>query len=130
MEIPKGNSRDDIKARRQIIKDLYAKWISEHPDKKVWNKSLKAYIHIKYQSINETLGYAPLSYEATEAILHLTDLLSNARVIVTRPAKNNDKNQRRFTEMVLLVFGNVQLLVGKQRTTKEYVQYCITKKQR
>jgi hypothetical protein len=47
MEIPRGNSREDIKARRQIIKDFYANWIAEHPEKKVYNKSLKADIHVK-----------------------------------------------------------------------------------
>ena len=56
MEIPRGNGREDIKARKQIIKDFYANWISEHPDKMIWNKSLKAFIHVKYLSINETAG--------------------------------------------------------------------------
>ena len=37
MEIPLGNSREDNKARKQIIKDFYASWIAEHPEKKVWN---------------------------------------------------------------------------------------------
>ena len=32
MEIPKGNSREEVRARRQIIKDYYAKWIAKHPD--------------------------------------------------------------------------------------------------
>ena len=32
MEIPRGNSREDIKARKQIIKDFYATWIAEHPE--------------------------------------------------------------------------------------------------
>ena len=43
----------------------YAKWIAEHPDKKVWNKALHAYIHIKFLSINETSGQASVSYEST-----------------------------------------------------------------
>ena len=59
-DIPKGKEREDIKIRRQIIKDFYADWIAHHPDKKVWNNTLKAYIHVKYLSINETLGHAPL----------------------------------------------------------------------
>ena len=63
MEIPQGNSREDNKAWKQIIKDYYASWIANHPDKKVWNKSLKRFIHIKGQSINETAGHASLSYE-------------------------------------------------------------------
>ena len=30
--IPAGTRKEDIKAREKIIKDFYAKWISEHPD--------------------------------------------------------------------------------------------------
>ena len=33
--IPAGTRKEDIKAREKIIKDFYAKWISEHPDKKM-----------------------------------------------------------------------------------------------
>ena len=29
MEIPRGNCRDDNKARKQIIKDFYASWIAD-----------------------------------------------------------------------------------------------------
>ena len=56
-EIPKGSTREDIKARKKIIGDFYASWIEAHPDKKIWNKSLHAYIHVKFQSINETKGH-------------------------------------------------------------------------
>ena len=38
--IPLGRSKEDIKAREQIIKDFYANWIAEHPDKKVLNHAL------------------------------------------------------------------------------------------
>jgi hypothetical protein len=128
MEIPRGNSREDIKARRQIIKDFYASWIAEHPDKKIWNKSLKAYIHVKYLSINETVGHAPLSYESTFAVLNLTMLLSDATLTKTKPTKTNDKNQRPYSQMLFLYYQEIRLIVGKQRTNGEYVQYCITKK--
>ena len=31
--IPKGRTKEDIKIREQLIKDFYARWISEHcPD--------------------------------------------------------------------------------------------------
>ena len=130
MEIPRGNSRDYIKARRQIIKDFFAAWIAEHPEKKVYNKSLKAEIHVKFQSINETLGHAPISYESTLAVLNLTVLLCDAVKVKTKPAKTNDRNQRLYSDMVFLYLGEIRLIVGKQRSTGEYVQYCITKKQR
>ena len=74
MEIPKGNSREDIKNRKQIIKDFYATWIAEHPEKIVWNKSLKAEIHIKYLSINETVGHASGTFESTDAVMSLTEI--------------------------------------------------------
>ena len=37
MEIPQGTSREDNKARKQIIKNFYASWIAANPEKKVWN---------------------------------------------------------------------------------------------
>ena len=75
------------KALRQIIKDFYAQWIAAHPEKRVWNKSLKAYIYVKFQSINESLGHAPVSYESTKAVLNLTDLLSMAVKVKYKKAK-------------------------------------------
>jgi len=56
MEIPRGNSREDTKARRQIIKDFYNNWFSANPDQVVRNKALHADIHVKYSSMNETSG--------------------------------------------------------------------------
>ena len=44
MNIPQGNSREEVKMRDQIIKDFYAGWIAEHPEKKMWNDDLQDYI--------------------------------------------------------------------------------------
>ena len=128
MEIPKGTSREDIKFRRQIIKDFYASWCAEHQDKKVWNQSLQAFIHVKFQSINETAGQASISYESTCAVLRLTEILENAVFAKSKPAKTNDKNQKAFDQMVFLYHDGIRLLVGHQKSTDEYVQYCITRK--
>lgn len=126
MEIPRGNSREEIKARKQIIKDFYATWIAEHPEKKVYNKSLKADIHIKFLSINETVGHASGTYESTEAILRFTEILENARVVNRKPKKQEDKNQKLFSEIIILLYGAIKLTIGKQKNTGEYIQYCIT----
>ena len=32
--IPAGRTKEDIKAREKLIKDFYAQWIAEHPEKK------------------------------------------------------------------------------------------------
>ena len=53
--IPTGHTKEDIKAREKLIKDFYAQWIAEHPEKKVWNRSLGAFINVKFLSINEKL---------------------------------------------------------------------------
>ena len=128
MEIPKGTSREDIKFRRQIIKDFYASWCAEHKDKKVWNQSLQAFIHVKFQSINETAGQASISYESTCAVIRLTEILENAVFAKSKPAKTNDKNQKAFDQMAFLYHDGIRLLVGHQKSTDEYVQYCITRK--
>lgn len=128
MEIPKGTSPDDLKARKKIIADFYAKWVVDHPDKKVWNKSLNAYIHVKYQSLNETKGQASTSHESTEAVLRLTEILENAVVAKIKPTKKNDKNQKAYDQMVFMYYKGIRLLVGHQASKDEYVQYCISAK--
>ena len=125
MEIPRGNSREDIKARKQIISDFYASWIAEHPDKKVWNESLQAYIHVKFQSINETKGHAALSFESTEAVLHLTEILSKSRITEKWKPKHDDKNQKPYSQMLLMRWKTYRLIVGYQKSKSEYVQYYV-----
>ena len=102
--------------------------LPEHPDKKIWNKSLQAYIHVKYQSINETRGHASLSYESTKAVFELTQILENAVLVKIKEAKSNDKNQKSFDQMLILSYKRYRLLVGHQTNKDEYVQYCITAK--
>ena len=41
MEIPQGNSREEVKLRDQIIKDFYAGWIAENPEKKCGTKTYR-----------------------------------------------------------------------------------------
>ena len=124
-EIPKGSTREDIKARKKIIGDFYASWIEAHPDKKVWNKSLRAYIHVKFQSINETKGHAALSVESTLAVFCLTKILREAYVVEKWAPKYDDKNQRPYSFMLLMRWKNYRLIIGYQKSTEEYVQYYV-----
>ena len=126
IEIPRGNSREEIKTRRQIIKDFYAKWIANHPEKRVWNSSLKAFIHVKFASINEACGHAPRSVEATTAQLHLSKILEEATLLDDWPPKYGDKNQKAFSRLFLLRWHESRVLVGFQKTTGEYVLYYIS----
>lgn len=128
MEIPQGNSREDNKARKQIIKDFYASWIAEHPEKKVWNIDLQAYIHVKFRSTNETAGQASKSYESTREVLRLSEILSKAKLVKKMPPKKDDENQKPYSEILIMKQQGTTLIVGKQKTKNEYVQYCISAK--
>ena len=124
-EIPKGSTREDIKARKIIIGDFYASWIEAHPDKKIWNKSLHAYIHVKFQSINETKGHAALSIKSTLAVFSLTKILKEAYVVEKWAPKYDDKNQKPYSFMLLMRWKTYRLIVGYQKSTMEYVQYYV-----
>ena len=60
--IPAGTRKEDIKAREKIIKDFYAKWISEHPDKKIWNEIFKT---ISVSNINPSTKHTTRLQEDT-----------------------------------------------------------------
>ena len=124
--IPQGNTSEDIKTRKKIIGVFYAQWIAAHPDKKIWNKDLRAFIHVKYLSINEILGHAPRSIEATLAQFHLSEILSNAYLVSQCPPKHSDKNQKSFSKILLLKWKGSRVLVGYQKTKGEYVLYYIS----
>ena len=62
LNIPSGNSREEIIIRDKAIKVFYASWNAEHPEKKMWNEDLQDYIHIRFHSIEETSEKAQLQY--------------------------------------------------------------------
>ena len=125
IEIPRGDTKEDKKARRQIIKDFYAHWFANHP-KKIWNRSLQEYIYIKGNSMNETSGQASFSYESTKEVLRLSEILANATLEKRMPPKRDSKNQKPYSEILIMRWKSAMLVVGRQETTGEYVQYCIS----
>jgi len=125
-EIPRGNNKEDIKVREKIIKAFYSSWIASNPTKAIYNNDLKALIHVKFVSINETVSKAARSYESTCAVLRLTEILQTAVYEKDTPPKWN-QNQKAYEKMLLMrALSNVKLVVGLQRTTQEYVQYSVT----
>lgn len=124
--IPTGTRREDIKVREKIIKNFYAKWISEHPDKKIWNEDLQDYICVKYQSINETYNKAARRYESTLAVFRLTEVLEKAVLKEERQTKPDDKNQKPYSNLLIMLYDGIKLTVGVQKSTQEKVQYCLT----
>ena len=126
IEIPKGDSREDIKARKQIISDFYAKWMAKNPDKRVWNQSLNDYIYVKFHSINETKGHASGTYESTKVLFELSKILERAALEEEKPQKKGDNNQKIFSKMLIMRYKHIKLTVGYQPSKGQYVQYCIT----
>ena len=126
MEIPQGKTREEIKIREKIIKDFYAGWIANNPSKSVWNKSLNAPIRVKGISINETYEHAARSFESTMEVFRLTEILSEAKIISIGPHKTDDKNQKAFSEILVMRHKKARLIVGYQPSLGDYVQYSIT----
>jgi len=100
--IPTGRTKEDIKVREKLIKDFYAQWIAEHPDKKVWNKSLGAFINVKFLSFNETYEKASRSYESTCAVFRLTEILEQAVKTGEQLAKRSTRNQKQFEKLLIM----------------------------
>ena len=126
MEIPQGNSREEVKLRDQIIKDFYAGWIAENPEKKMWNEDLQDYILVKYLSITETVEKAARQYESTLAVMRLSELLTKSKKVAEVPPKKGTKNQKPFLKMYIMQLDNIKMTVGLQKSTGDKVQYCIT----
>lgn len=126
MEIPQGNSREEVRQRDRAIKDFYAGWIAENPEKKIWNDDLKDYIHVKYLSITETAEKAARQYESTLAVLRLSEVLAKSKKIAEVPPKKGTRNQKPFFKMYIMQLENIKMTVGLQKSTGDKVQYCIS----
>ena len=129
--IPMGSNKEDLNLRQEIISQVYRKWTEENPDKRVYNRSLKDYINIRYLSINETIRHAAKTYSSTLALLQLDTVLRYSVVYgKPKPPKKGVANQKVFAYMLemhyeLISIGIVKMMVGVKRTG-EKVQYCIT----
>ena len=99
MEIPQGNSREEVKLRDRIIKDFYAGWIAEK---------------------------AARQYESTLAVMRLSELLTKSKKVAEVPPKKGTKNQKPFLKMYIMQLDNIKMTVGLQKSTGDKVQYCIT----
>jgi len=123
--IPKGMEKEDLKAREKIINAIYRKWTAENPEKCLFNEDLKDFIYVKFESINETVNKAARSYKSTMAMLHLTEILKNAKVVKYDRPDRNTKNQAKYTQMIIMQWEKVKLMVGV-KSTELKIQYCIT----
>jgi len=131
IQIPMENGKEALKQRQEIISQVYRKWTEENPDKRVYNRSLKDYINIRYLSITETMRHASKTFSSTLALLQLDTILRYSVVYgKPKPPKKRVANQKMFSYMLemhyeLIGIGLVKMMVGVKRTG-EKIQYCIT----
>ena len=130
-DVPVGDSVEDRRTRNRFIRKFYFHWMARHEDRKVFNKTLNDYIHIKYISVNETAGHASLRYLSTLAVLQLDAILPNAVLKDNKPVNTKTKNQKGFKRMLIMEYncpaiGMVRLTVGQKASDDSKVQYCIT----
>ena len=136
--IASGDTKESKKQRKQFIVDFYGKWIIANPEKRLYNKSLGAFIEIRFLSLEETAGHASLNYKSTVAVTFLSEIIENAIVkkdekgnIIAEPPRPNVKNQSRFSKLFIMEyeksdFGKIKLTVGELRGSRQKIQYCIT----
>jgi hypothetical protein len=130
-EIPRGETIEEIRQREKIIKDFYARWNAVNPTKHVFNLALNDFIHVRFLSIQETAEHAAASYQSTLAVTFLTEILEQAKVVNRVKPKTNNKNQKRFSEIIIMqhakkICGEIKLIVGVLKGSKQHIQYCIT----
>ena len=130
-EIPQGQTREEMNIRKKIIKDFYAIWNAANPTKHIYNNDLHDFITVRFLSLQETSLIAALSYKSTLAVTYLTEILEKAKVEQRVKPKPDNKNQKRFSEMIIMKynkkdFGNIKLTVGVLKGSRQKIQYCIT----
>jgi len=84
IEVPVGNTREDIKAREAIISNVYRCWYEANPSRAAYNSDLKDVINVRYLSITETMRHAAKSYLSTLAVLQLDLILKTPIKLVNQ----------------------------------------------
>lgn len=129
--IPMGESTEAVKIRRQLIYDFYEQWKVIHPEKSIYNKSLKSDILIRQESVVEAAAHAAKRYKSTLAVYKLDEVLAEATKISEDIPKPGNKNQRKLIRMILMSYdhpliGRIKLTVGVRNRTLDKIQYGIT----
>jgi len=131
LDIPQGQTKNEIQQREQIIRDFYATWNAINPTKHIFNIALNDFIHVRFLSMHETARHAATSYKSTLAVTFLTEILEKATIEKRVKPKPNSQNQKRFSEVIIMkygkpIFGKIKLTVGVLRGSRQNIQYCIT----
>ena len=130
--IPRNNSPLNQSKRRKAILKFFEEWLTVHPNAKVYNNSLKDYIHIDRKlSADETSHWSSRRYPSTVLVLnHFDEILRYAKRTGEAEPKSRTGSGK-FSKLVLLErsvkgVGKAKLTVGIRKDDGRKVQYCIT----
>ena len=131
LNLPKDDSAEAKKIRKAFIGTFYSQWFAANPTKQIFNKSLNDFINVRFLSMQETAGHASHTYKSTIAVTYLTEVLENAKYVTNVKSKPENKNQQRFSEIIVMKyskkdFETIKLTVGILKGSKQKIQYCIT----
>ena len=128
--IPMGNSIPEIEQREVIIRDFFEKWSTSNNERRIFNDILQEYIYVRAVSVIEAKEHSAKSYKSTRAIMIIDEVLKNASPIRRVPKKTDNKNQKNFAYMLVMIYkhqdiGTIKLTVGVRQNTKK-IQYGLT----
>ena len=128
--IPMGNSIPEIEQREVIIRDFFEKWSTSNNERRIFNDVLQEYIYVRAVSVIEAKEHSAKSYKSTRAIMIIDEVLKNASPIRRVPKKTDNKNQKDFAYMLVMIYkhqdiGTIKLTVGVRQNTNK-IQYGLT----
>lgn len=129
--IPMGQTIQEIRQRQQIISQFYYNWKIAHPEKRIFNHDLKEFINVRQVSIEEAKEHSAKSYNSTKAFMKIEEVLEKAKKVAEVPPKQGNKNQSRFSKLLILShtieeIGIIKLTVGILKSNKDKIQYGIS----
>ena len=128
--ISMGNSIPEIVQREVIIRDFFEKWSTSNNERRIFNDVLQEYIYVRAVSVIEAKEHSAKSYKSTRAIMIIDEVLKNASPIRRVPKKTDNKNQKDFAYMLVMIYkhqdiGTIKLTVGVRQNTMK-IQYGLT----
>ena len=128
--IPMGQSMEEIRKREAIIDDFLRKQSAANTERKVFNNVMQEYIYVRAISFAEAKEHSAKSYKSTRALMLLDEVLKNASPIKRVPKKSEDKNQKEFVYMLVMIYkhqdiGTIKLTVGIKKNANK-IQYGIS----
>lgn len=122
--IPMGDTIPEIEARETIISDFLEKWGQANIERSVYNDILKDNIYVRAISVIEAKEHSSKSYASTRAVMIIDEVLKNASPIKRVPVKKDNRNQKDFSCMLVMLYkhdaiGSIKVTLGIRKSKKK-----------